>query len=212
MYYMTYFTKVQGFTLAKAGAVSSLGSIGSLRGAPLAGVLIGKIGKLKLSLTIGVVVYCALLALSFNITGILIPIWMAAVGIVGMGFVPVVCRTAVPGIMRDPRLMGLGMAIAGFGANLGGMLGPPLFGALVDKAGWNAAADVLIPVALIGLFFAYITKRLSVHSGFCSAALQSSCRAGLQTRTHPIWRLGSRQYSRPADRRYNLRISSKISE
>ena len=41
------------------------------------------------------------------------------------------------------------------------------------------------------------------------AALQSSCRAGLQTRTHPIWRLGSRQYSRSGDRRYNLRISFK---
>ena len=52
-------------------------------------------------------------------------------------------------------------------------------------------------------------KSLSVNSGFCSANLQSSCRAGLQTRTHPIWRLGSRQYSRSGDRLYNLRISSK---
>src|ERR1035438_10264533 len=47
-------------------------------------------------------------------------------------------------------------------------------------------------------------QSLSVNCEFCSAALQSGCRAGLQTCTHRLWRLGSRQYSRSGDRRYNL--------
>jgi MFS family permease len=160
MYYVTYLTKVQGYTMEKAGLLSSLGSVGTLLGAPLAGILIGKFGikHLKLTLAIGVVIYCLLLALSFNISGIAIPIWMIAMGLIGMGAVPVICMTAVPGIMGSPQMMGIGMAVAVFGANIAGMIGPPVFGAIVDKAGWNAGAYALIPVAMMGIFFAYITK------------------------------------------------------
>jgi len=129
-------------------------------GALLAGILIGKIGikHLKLTLVIGIVIFCLLLALSFNISGIAIPIWMIAMGAIGMGAVPVFCMTGVPGIMGSPQLMGIGMAFAGFGANTGIMIGPPVFGAIVDKAGWNAGAYAFIPMALIGIFFASMTK------------------------------------------------------
>jgi len=160
MYYVTYLTKVQGYTMEKAGLISSLGSVGTLLGALLAGILIGKIGikHLKLTLAMSIVIYCVLLTLSFNISGIAIPVWMTAMGVIGMGGIPVLCMTAVPGIMRRPELMGIGVAIAGFGANTAGMIGPPVFGAIVDKAGWNAGAYAFIPVALIGIFFASITK------------------------------------------------------
>jgi MFS family permease len=158
MYYMTYLTKAQGFSLEKAGMVSSLGSVGSLIGAPLAGFLIGKLGHLKISLTAGILLYCVLILLAFNVTGIMIPIWMVLVGIVGLGFIPVVCMSAVPGIMLKPQLIGIGMAIAGFGANVAGMIGPPFFGRIVEKAGWNAGAYALIPVALVGIIFVHMTK------------------------------------------------------
>lgn len=158
MYYVTFLTKVQGYTMENAGLVSSLGSVGLLVGAPLGGILIGRIGHLKLMLGVGVVLYCLLLTLAFNISGIAIPIWMVVMGAVGMGFIPTVCMTAVPGIMGNPQLMGLGMAIAGFGANLAGMIGPPLFGSIVEKAGWNAGAYTLIPVALLGVLFAAVTR------------------------------------------------------
>jgi hypothetical protein len=52
-------------------------------------------------------------------------------------------------------------------------------------------------------------KSPSARSEFCSATLKSGCRAGLQTRTNRIWRLGSRQYSRSRDRRYYLRMGLK---
>ena len=54
-----------------------------------------------------------------------------------------------------------------------------------------------------------MAKSLSGSGEFCSAALKSGCRTGLQTRTNRIWRLGSRQYGRSRDRRYYLRMGSK---
>jgi len=41
-----------------------------------------------------------------------------------------------------------------------------------------------------------LPESFSVNWGFCSAALQSGCRTGLQTRTCRFWRLGSPQNSR----------------
>ena len=157
-YYITYLNKVQGFSLEKAGLVSSLGSVGSLIGALLGGYLIGKIGHLKASLTISLVIFSFLLLLAFNISGMAIPIWMVVVGVLGMGYMPVLCLTAVPRIVGGPQLTGIGMAIAGFGGAVGGIVGPPLFGFIVDKAGWNMGAYLLVPFLVLAILFINVTK------------------------------------------------------
>jgi hypothetical protein len=62
-----------------------------------------------------------------------------------------------------------------------------------------------------GFLESHVSKRRDGGEpvGLGSAALQSGCRAGLQTCTPRPWQLGSRQYSRSGDRRYNLRVGSQ---
>ena len=156
-YYITYLSRIQNYSLEKAGMVSSLGSIASLIGAPLGGYLIGRMGHLKASLNISLATYSFLLLLAYNISGIAIPIWMAAVGLLG-SYMGVLCLTAVPRIMGGPQLMGIGMGIISLGASLGGIVGPPLFGAIVDKAGWNMGAYLLIPVMGLAILLTSVTK------------------------------------------------------
>jgi MFS family permease len=158
-FYITYLHQVRGYTLQRAGLVSSLSSVGLLFGAPLAGILIGKFGHhLKATFSVGIVIYCLLLLVAFNITGIAIPFWMVVMGALGSGFLPTVIMTAVPGIMGSPQTTGMGIAIAGFGICASLMISPVFFGAVVERAGWNAGLYALIPVGLMGIVFASMTK------------------------------------------------------
>ena len=158
-FYVTYLHQVHGYTLQRAGLVSSLSSVGLLLGAPLTGILIGKIGHhIKATFSVGVVIYCLLLLLAFHIAGIAIPIWMVVMGALGTGFLPTVIMTAVPGIMGSPQMTGMGIAIATFGIYASFVISPVFFGAVVERAGWNAGLYALIPVGLMGVVFASMTK------------------------------------------------------
>ena len=96
--------------------------------------------------------------MAFHITGIAIPLWMVVMGALGSGFLPTVIMTAVPGIMGSPQMAGMGIAIATFGIYASLMISPVFFGAVVERAGWNAGLYALIPVGLMGIVFASMTK------------------------------------------------------
>jgi predicted MFS family arabinose efflux permease len=158
-FYVTYLHQMRGYTLQRAGLVSSLSSVGLLFGGPLAGILIGRFGHhLKAAFSVSIVIYCLLLLIAFHIAGIAIPIWMVAMGALGSGFLPTVMMTAVPGIMGSPQMTGMGIAIATFGIYASLVIRPVFFGAVVERAGWNAGLYALIPVVLMGIVFAGMTK------------------------------------------------------
>jgi predicted MFS family arabinose efflux permease len=160
MYYVTYLTKVQGVPLERAGMIASLSSIGLLFGAPFGGFLVGKLGlgNMKRLIAVTALLYAILLALAFNISGPAIPIWMLLTGAIGLGCIPTLFLSTVPSTGVKPELIGIGMAIAMFAMNLFNIVGPPVFGAIVTNAGWNAAAYSLIPVVAISVGLAYMTK------------------------------------------------------
>ena len=159
-FYMTYLHQVHGYTLQRAGLVGSLSSVGLLFGAhPWLEIPIGKFGHhFKATFSVGVVIFCLLVLIAFHITGIAIPIWMVVMGALGLGFLPTVIMTAVPRIMGSPQMTGLGIAITVFGAYFSGVIGPVFFGAVVERAGWNTGIYALIPVGLMGIVFASMTK------------------------------------------------------
>ena len=105
--------------------------------------------------------------------------------------------------------------MSGFSGNSDGLRGAGVC-AGDQPAGWVGAGGVDGARAPVCRFDGQSAEKqpsgAKSLSANCSAALQSGCRAGLQTCTHRLWRLGSRQYSRSGDRRYkfrNLRISFK---
>lgn len=157
-FYAAYLTKVRGFTLEMAGVANSYSWIGLLIGGLMVGFVIAKLGHLKLIQTVGGLLVCLLLITAFHVEGPMITVWMVLYGIIGMGCIPILYQTAVPAIMVKPQLVASGMAIAMTGLNLAVMIAAPLFGMIVDKAGWNAASYALIPVVLLGMIATRMTK------------------------------------------------------
>jgi predicted MFS family arabinose efflux permease len=157
-FYVTYLTKAQGFTMARAGALNSFSMVGLLIGAPLGGYLLSKVRSFKLIAMVNGLLLGLLSLVPFHISGILVPIWMVLFGVFGAGIVSTVCLAAVPKVMVKPELVGVGIAIAAFGMNIAGIAGAPFFGAVVERAGWNAGAYALIPAVLLGLIATWITR------------------------------------------------------
>jgi MFS family permease len=157
-FYITYLKQARGMSLKQAGFVSSLMMVGLLVGGPLGGIVLAKIRHLKLSL---IAVGCAIIVLSatsFLVTGPLIPIWAFVFGVIGLGFMRVICMSAIPGIMEKPELIGVGIGIYMQGATTAGIIAPPALGAIVQHSSWVMGGYALIPVVIIGIFFTWLTK------------------------------------------------------
>jgi MFS family permease len=81
-----------------------------------------------------------------------------AIGFVG-GFVPTGVFAGAVEAAADERLTGMAMAVIQIGQNTGMLLGPLLFGWLVDSTGgWAAGFWVLAPVCLAGAIAGWIAK------------------------------------------------------
>jgi len=164
-YYVDYLTKFQGFTNVGAGLLNCFSMVGLLIGAPLGGFLLNKVKSFKLVLTVNGLLLGLLSLVPFHISGILVPIWLMLFGVFAAGIVSTVCLAAVPKVLGKPELVGMGMAITGFGMNLSGIVAAPYFGAIVEPArwnggayAWNAGAYALIPAVLLGLITNWITR------------------------------------------------------
>jgi len=157
-FYITYLTNARGYTMARAGQLNSFSMVGLLIGAPLGGYLLSKVRSFKLVAMVNGLLLGLLSLVPFHISGILVPIWMLLFGLFGAGIVSTVCLAAVPKVMIKPELVGVGIAIAAFGMNVSGIVGAPYFGAIVDRAGWNAGAYALIPAVLLGFIANWTTR------------------------------------------------------
>lgn len=154
-YYPTFLSEVRGYSLADASLIATISTVMVLFSAPLAGWISDKIGSRKLILTIPFLFFAVLMLLPFHVIGWQIVILMIVLGLL-LGAVPTATFAAVPEIMGNPQLIGLGMAVVMLGQNLGMFAAPVLFGKLVESIGWAAAGYWLIPIALVG----FITGRL----------------------------------------------------
>lgn len=74
--------------------------------------------------------------------------------------IPVSILAAVPDVMKDVRLVGIGMAVIIFGQNLGLIIGPPLFGGLVESTSWLVAAYAFAPLCILGAAVVFLTKKM----------------------------------------------------
>jgi MFS family permease len=98
-----------------------------------------------------------LLIFPFHAVGWQIPALLIAQGII-VGAIPTATFAAAPEIMRKPEWAGLGLAVVLIGQNVGQLLGPILFGQMVNVWGWVPAGYLLVPVCLVGFISAWMVK------------------------------------------------------
>ncbi|MBN2503037.1 MAG: MFS transporter [Anaerolineales bacterium] len=148
-FYPTYLSEVRGYNLQQASQIASISTGLVLISAPLAGWLSDKVGSRKLFFTFPYLILALMMLLPFNITGWQIYAYLIVLGCLA-GAVPTATFAAAPEVIGDPRLSGLALGIVMFGQNLGMVIGPLVFGGLVEKLGWAQAGYLLIPVLLLG--------------------------------------------------------------
>jgi predicted MFS family arabinose efflux permease len=156
-YFPAFLTGERGYSLAGAAFVVSISTFAVLGSAPLAGWLSDRIGSRRLVIAIPFLIVAALLLLPFHLTSWPLYACLILVGLVS-GATPTATFAAAPEVMRDPRLAGIGLGVVSLGMNLGMVIGPLLFGALVEAGGWAATGNWMALICAVGFAAAWLVK------------------------------------------------------
>jgi len=153
----TFLVSQHGLTLQAAALVSSISTLIILFSAPAGGVLSDRIGSRKKPYLVGFAAALVLMPLTgvLSMTGLII--LMIASGLV-MGVIPTNIFAAAVEATGDPRQGGAAMAVIMVGQNAGMLLGPIVFGTLVQSAGWPAAFASLAAMMALGLLAGWLAK------------------------------------------------------
>jgi MFS family permease len=150
--------------LLHAGFVTALIMAASIFSGPGGGYISDRLGKRKVMIIIPYILMALTFFLPFTVTGMMIPLWMIAFGIVGGPLAPVLLA-AVPEVSEAPSLIGIGMSVAAVGQNIGMFIGPALFGAILDSMGKTAGAAAyvtagywMIPICVVGIIASLFIK------------------------------------------------------
>jgi len=156
-YYPTFLNQVRGYPLGQAAFISSITTILVLFSAPAAGWISDRIGSRRLVFSLPFLAVAVLLIFPFRVTGWQIVAIMAGQGLIA-GAIPTATFAAVSEVMRKPEWAGLGLAVILIGQNLGQLLGPILFGAIVERSSWEMAGYLMIPFCLVGFVSGWLVK------------------------------------------------------
>jgi len=124
---------------------------------PIGGYLSDHLRMRRLLIIISSILMGLICLFPFAATGWMIPVLIIGLGIVSGTIVPATFA-AVPEVMAPPQLAGIGMAVLALGQNLGMLIGPIMFGKLVEAMGWAGAGYTLIPVCAISVVAVCLAK------------------------------------------------------
>jgi len=156
-YYPTFLNEARATPLAQAARIASLSSLVILFSAPAAGWLSDRIGSRRLVFSLPFLGIAFLFLFPFQLNGGLIPVYMIVQGLI-VGAVPTAVFAAAPEVMRRPDWAGFGLAVILVGQNLGQLIGPVLFGGLIERLGWVSAGYWMIPICLLGFVSGWMVK------------------------------------------------------
>jgi MFS family permease len=156
-YYPTFLNQVRGYPLGQAAFISSLTTLLVLFSAPAAGWLSDQIRSRRLLLSLPFLAIAVSLIFPFHVTGWQIIALMVVQGLL-IGAIPTATFAAAPEVMRRPELAGLGLAVVLMGQNIGQLLGPILFGEIVQRSNWAIAGYAMIPFCLLGFVSGWMVK------------------------------------------------------
>jgi MFS family permease len=156
-YYPTFLNQERGYSLGQAAFISSITTIVVLFFAPIAGWMSDRIGSRRLVFSLPFLAVAVLLIFPFSVTGWHIIALMVIQGII-VGAIPTATFAAVSEVIQKPEWAGMGLAVILIGQNFGSLLGPILFGQIVERAGWMMAGYMMIPFCLLGFISGWMVK------------------------------------------------------
>jgi nitrate/nitrite transporter NarK len=156
-FFPTFLNTARGYSLANASVITSISFLVSVFAAPLGGWLSDRLGTRKPFLLIPYLLLAVWIVLAFSAAGWLITAAMLVFGIIA-ALIPISIFAVVPEAMGSAQLAGLGMAVLLLGQNLGQLLGPLVFGKLVERIGWVNSGYWVAPVVIIGITASWFSK------------------------------------------------------
>lgn len=152
----TYLNLVRGYTLGQAALIVSLSSLATIVGCPLMGLLSDRIGSRKKVYTAALLIVAVLWLFPYHLTGAAIPLFLVVFGVVA-GALPTMIFTSLPEVVPRPELAGIGMGGVVTLQNLGLLIGPVMFGRIVQVSGnWALAGYAMIPITLAAVVVGWL--------------------------------------------------------
>ena len=152
----TYLHTVRGYSLAQAALIVSLSSLATIVGCPLMGLLSDRIGSRKKVYTAVLLIVSVLWLFPYHLTGAAIPLFLMFLGLIG-GALPTMIFASLPEVVERPELAGIGMGGVVTLQNLGLLVGPVMFGRIVQVSGnWALAGYALIPITLLAVVVGWL--------------------------------------------------------
>jgi MFS family permease len=156
-YTTTFLNLNRGIPLSQAAMLISVGSILSIFTGPLGGVISDRIGSRKIVFITAMVIMAVIMPFASIMPSNLFIFQVLAQSLVG-GMVPANIISAAVETSGDERLGGLAMGVIMLGQSAGMLLGPMVFGVLVESpGGWPLAYASLTVMCLLGILAGIMT-------------------------------------------------------
>ena len=163
-FYPTYLTEVKHFLmtydqglLMHASFVTAFIFGASIFTAPGGGYISDRLGKRKIMILIPYILMTITFLFPFKVTGSMIPLYTLVFGIVG-GPLSAVLLASVPEVAKKPQYIGIGMAVAIFGQNIGMYLAGTIFPRIQVVTSWATAGYWMIPICVVGIIATLFIK------------------------------------------------------
>jgi MFS family permease len=146
----TYLFTMRHQSLALASTLAGLIPTVGIIGSPVAGYIFSRIRSAKTLLAISVAFFGLSGPMSLYCGTELLFLFVIVIGFVA-AFVPTGVSLVAANIIPDNRDRGMAMSIISMGFNLGSLIGPVIFGFLLEHlGGWQSAYWLFIPIGLAG--------------------------------------------------------------
>lgn len=156
-FYPDYLNTERSYSLAGASLATSLIMVAATFSGPLGGFISDRLGKRKVLIVYPFILTGLFFLFPFTVTGWMIPVLLIVFGLVAGPIAPVTLA-AVPEIMPSPRLVGIGLGVVILGQNVGMLIGPTLFGFLVERTGWVMAGYLMLPICALAVVCTWLAK------------------------------------------------------
>jgi MFS family permease len=154
----TFLHQTRGMSLARAAFLVSLASILTIVACPTSGWVSDRTGTRKWVAVIPMALMAPLYPLSFFAGENCFPALVIMLGFIS-GFVPTGVFSGAVETVGDERLSGMAMAVIQIGQNAGMLLGPLVFGWIIESGGgWQTAFWVLAPVSILGAVAGWMVR------------------------------------------------------